>query len=236
LSSVSRRNLVGGVGALGATALARGAAGAADQPPAALPAPPYRFFNPEEAAFVEPAVDRLIPPDERWPGAREAGVSTYIDQQLAGAYGQGARLYAAGPWDPGTPSQGYQLPLNPAQLYRTALAAIAREMAGRPFGELPPEQQDSFLTRLEQSQVPMEFPSAQFFDTLLANTVEGFFADPMYGGNRDMVGWRMIGFPGAYAAYLEIYTSHGLRFDREPLSIGSPERGSGMHTGAPRHG
>jgi gluconate 2-dehydrogenase gamma chain len=82
----------------------------------------------------------------------------------------------------------------------------------------------------------MEFPSAQFFDTLLANTIEGFFADPMYGGNRDMVGWRMIGFPGAYAAYLEIYTSHGLRFDREPLSIGSPERGSSMHTGAPRHG
>jgi gluconate 2-dehydrogenase gamma chain len=234
MSSVSRRSLFGGVGALGASALARGAAGAT--PPTAAPTPAYRFFNAEEAAFVEPAVDRLIPPDERWPGAREAGVPTYIDQQLAGAYGQGARLYAAGPWEPGTPSQGYQLPLNPSQLYRTALAAIARELAGKPFGELPPEQQDAFLTRLEQSQVPMEFPSAQFFDTLLANTIEGFFADPMYGGNRDMVGWRMIGFPGAYAAYLEIYTSHGLRFDREPMSIGSPGHGSGMHTGAPRHG
>jgi gluconate 2-dehydrogenase gamma chain len=112
MSSVSRRSLFGGVGALGASALARGAAGAT--PPTAAPTPAYRFFNAEEAAFVEPAVDRLIPPDERWPGAREAGVPTYIDQQLAGAYGQGARLYAAGPWEPGTPSQGYQLPLNPS--------------------------------------------------------------------------------------------------------------------------
>jgi gluconate 2-dehydrogenase gamma chain len=67
-------------------------------------------------------------------------------------------------------------------------------------------------------------PSAIFFETLLANTIEGYFADPSYGGNRDMVGWRMIGFPGAYAAYLPVYTHHGMRFEREPMSIGDHAR------------
>ncbi|HEY0418280.1 MAG TPA: gluconate 2-dehydrogenase subunit 3 family protein, partial [Acetobacteraceae bacterium] len=72
-------------------------------------------------------------------------------------------------------------------------------------------------------------PSAEFFETLLANTIEGFFSDPTYGGNRAMVGWRMIGFPGAYAAYLNTYTDHGVRFEREPLSIASEAGQNGEH-------
>jgi gluconate 2-dehydrogenase gamma chain len=66
------------------------------------------------------------------------------------------------------------------------------------------------------------FPSSIFFETLLANTVEGFFADPAYGGNKDMVSWRMIGCPGAYAAYLDVYTRHGLGVQaRAPVDGGS---------------
>ena len=62
-------------------------------------------------------------------------------------------------------------------------------------------------------------PSAVFFETLLANTIEGFFSDPMYGGNRDMVGWRMVGFPGPYAGYLELVGRHNLNFQRTPRGI-----------------
>ena len=187
------------------------------------PVPPYRFFNAEEAAFIEGAVDRIIPDDDDWPGALWAGVPNYIDGQLAGAYGHGARFYAGGPWATGTPSQGYQLPLNPSQLYRTSLEAILREAGrrGLDFRHASPEQRDDFLRVIESGDVDVGgIPSSAFFETFLANTIEGFLADPLYGGNRDMVGWRMIGFPGAYAGYLQLYTHHGMRLDREPMSIG----------------
>jgi gluconate 2-dehydrogenase gamma chain len=82
------------------------------------------FFNNDEAAFIEAAVARLIPKDDQWGGALEADVPNYIDKQLAGAWGAGERLNRSGPWQPGTPSQGYQLPFTPAELFRAALAAL----------------------------------------------------------------------------------------------------------------
>jgi gluconate 2-dehydrogenase gamma chain len=182
----------------------------------------YRFFSAEEAAFVEAAVERLIPSEPEWPGAAAAGVPHYIDLQLAGPYGAGDRLFLGGPIKPGLPGQGYQLGLTPAELYRTSLRAIHERPLGqgRDFANASAEEQDAFLTELEAGRVDLgAFSSAIFFETLLANTIEGYFADPAYGGNRDMVSWRMIGFPGAYAAYLGIYTQHGIRFDREPLSM-----------------
>src|SRR5579862_1035447 len=91
----------------------------------------YLFFNMEEAAFIEAAVSRLIPADEEWAGALEAGVPNYMDKQLAGAWGAGERLYRGGPWQQGTPSQGYQLPFTPAELFHTALRAIIRDMEKR---------------------------------------------------------------------------------------------------------
>jgi len=227
MSPVSRRDLFRGAGAIGAAATLPASA----QTPSTPAAAPYRFFNTDEAPFIEAAVDRLIPPDGDQPGALQAGVSAYIDLQLAGAYGQGARLYASGPWKQGLPSQGYQLPLNPAQLYRQALAAIGRDTTTRPFHTQPAADQDAYLKRLEASQVSMPFPSANFFETLLANTVEGFFSDPIYGGNRDKAGWKMIGFPGAYATYLDVYTRHGMKFDRAPMSIADT-----LQTVGHRHG
>jgi gluconate 2-dehydrogenase gamma chain len=58
-----------------------------------------------------------------------------------------------------------------------------------------------------------------FFDTLLKMSIEGFFCDPVYGGNRDMAAWRMIGFPGAYADYYEAVDRQGVKFEREPMSL-----------------
>ena len=101
-----------------------------NSPPRRRPAP-YLFFNAEEAAFIEAACERLIPADDDGPGALEAGVPNYIDKQLGGAWGAGERLYRSGPWQPGTPSQGYQLPFTPAELFRTALRAINNELARR---------------------------------------------------------------------------------------------------------
>src|ERR1051326_803590 len=108
---------------------------------AALPQA-YIFFNPAEATFIEAAVARLIPKDETGPGALEAGVPNYIDKQLGGAWGVGERLYRGGPWQQGAPTQGYQLPFTPAELFRTAIRAVNQEHPG--FAKLTPKEQDMF--------------------------------------------------------------------------------------------
>jgi len=182
------------------------------------------FFNSEEAKFVEAAIDRLIPADD-WAGAKEAGVLHYIDRQLAGAYGVGARMYLAGPWVPDAPAQqGYQLRFSPAELYRVGIAearaALRARFGERELWELAGSDVDGILSDLESGALELpSLPAPVFFETLLANTVEGYFADPVYGGNRDMVSWRMIGFPGAFAQYLELVDQHGYELDRPPLGI-----------------
>src|SRR5712672_3427115 len=163
-------------------------AGSGAAPGAASGSPPttYLFFNSEEAAFIEAAVARLIPADEQWGGAIEAGVPNYIDKQLGGAWGAGERLYRSGPWQPGTPSQGYQLPFTPAELFRSALKAINAELAqaNTPFAQMSNDQQDAYLHSLEAGGKDLGgVPSAIFFDLLLKMTVEGFFSVPGYGGN-----------------------------------------------------
>ena len=182
----------------------------------------YLFFNDEEAAFIEAAVARLIPKDEQWGGALEAGVPNYMDKQLGGAWGAGERLYRSGPWRQGEWTQGYQLPFTPAELFRTALAAINKDSGeDRPFVKMSPDQQDAYLKKLEAGGQNLGgVPSEVFFDHLWELTLEGFFGDPVYGGNHDMVSWRMIGFPGAYASYYELVDQHGIKIDRPPTSLG----------------
>src|SRR3954451_821527 len=146
----------------------------------------YLFLNSDEAAFIEAAVARLIPADEKWGGAIEAGVPNYIDKQLAGAWGAGERLYRGGPWHQGQPSQGYQLPFTPSELFRTALDAINKDLAVAPFASMSAEDQDKFLHTLEAGGKDCGgVPSDIFFQHLWGATLEGFFADPVYGGNRD---------------------------------------------------
>jgi gluconate 2-dehydrogenase gamma chain len=238
MTEIGRREFIGLAGAAAAGFALPSFASA--QPAGPAGAGRWLFFTPAEAAFVEAAGARLIPDEPEWAGARGAGVTTYIDLQLAGAYGQGDRLYLDGPIRPGTPQQGYQLGLTPAELYRRSLAAIAGDLKtrGLDFAAAEPQAQDDYLKSLEAGDLAIgDFGSAVFFETLLANTIEGYFADPAYGGNRGMVSWRMIGFPGAYAAYVQIYTQHGLRFDREPISMADQHHASGSapaHSGHPR--
>lgn len=208
---------------------------AADPPPS-LPAgteaatrPAYLFLNTDEAAFLEAACARLIPADDSGPGALEAGVVNYLDRQLGGAWGAGERLYRSGPWAAGTPSQGYQLPFTPAEFFRTALKAVTDEFhkAGPTFHEKPEAEQIAWLKRVESGEHPDlgPIPAKVFFQSLWEMTVEGFWADPVYGGNRDMAGWRLIGFPGAYANYYTLVDQHGLKFEGRPVSLGEDATG-----------
>ena len=163
--------------------------------------PGYIFLEPAEAVFIEAAVARLIPSDPRGPGAIEAGVPRFIDRQLAGPYGAGDHFYLRPPFPKGLPTQGWQMG-SPAEVYRSAIAAIDRWSAathGRPFAALDPAVQDEMLKTIEDGKADLgAAPNAKsFFTLLLQNTIEGYFSDPLYGGNRDMGPWRMIGFPGA---------------------------------------
>jgi gluconate 2-dehydrogenase gamma chain len=237
---ISRRALIQGTGAVGATMLPVAASGqghgehdtsssprSADaHARASQQQPTYLFFNADEAAFIEAAVARLIPQDDQWGGALEAGVPNYIDKQLAGAWGAGERLYRSGPWQPGTHSQGYQLPFTPAELFRTALAAINKTLALTPFAHMSADQQDKYLASLEKGGTDLGgVPSDVFFSHLWQSTLEGFFSDPVYGGNRNMVSWRMIGFPGAYASYYDLVDQYGMKVDRPPMSLAENAHG-----------
>jgi gluconate 2-dehydrogenase gamma chain len=230
--SESRRDFLRSAFAVGITAAATVIpvdqihASTGKKPPADS-ARPLVFFRPEEAQFLAAAVDRFIPPDDEWPGAVDAGVVEYIDQQMAGKWGSAGYMYWHGPFKEGTPSQGYQLPFTPAELFRRAVAAINEHFAaqGKAFHLLAPEEQDQYLQMLLANGTTLNnVPSRIFADFLLQHTIEGFFADPIYGGNKNMAGWRMLGFPGPYADYYELIDQHGVKLDREPVSIASGAR------------
>ena len=63
------------------------------------------------------------------------------------------------------------------------------------------------------------FSTKEFFELMLQNTMEGFFADPLYGGNRGMASWKMIGFPGARYDYRDHIDKHNVPYPKGPVSI-----------------
>ena len=198
--------------------------GAADNP-AQASGTGYRFFDPDEAAFVEAAVARLIPADHNGPGALETGVPLFIDRQLGGPFGHGDHFYLGGPWAKGSDTQGYQNRMTPAQLYRAGVRAAnawtRSQFGGKALRDLVLQDQDTTLKSMESGHAQFDgVESKTFFAMLLQNTMEGFFADPIYGGNKDMASWKMIGFPGARYDYREWVGRHGQRFDFPPVGIG----------------
>jgi gluconate 2-dehydrogenase gamma chain len=197
--------------------------GSAD-PPTAVTREGWRYFTPQEARTVEAFVDRLIPPDPDSPGAKDTGCAVFIDRQLAGPHGRYEGRYMSGPFQKGTKEHGPQSPVTPAQHYRTALAALdkaCRGKFGKNFAELSDEQKDETIKGLEEGSLTLEGSDGkEFFDLILKDTQRGFLADPIYGGNKDMASWKMIGFPGTHYDYREWIDRHNQRVTLPTVSIG----------------
>ena len=143
---------------------------------------PLRFFSEAEALIIAAAASRIFPNDDTGPGAQEAGVALYIDRQLAGPWGRDHFRFTQGPFEEdANPEFGYQGKATPQEIYRQGLSQL------QGFDVLDAALQDD---RLKQIQDTL------FFALLRQNTVEGMFSDPVHGGNKDMIGWQLIGFPG----------------------------------------
>jgi gluconate 2-dehydrogenase gamma chain len=184
----------------------------------------YAFLTAPEVATLTAIVDRLIPADATGPGGVEAGVVTFIDRQLAGRFGAAAEWYMQGPWASGTPSQGWQLATPPAMLYRKGLLALERFCRGtwsKGFSDLAAAEQDDLLTQLEAGKVDLDgLSSAVFFEMVRENAIEGYLSDPLYGGNRNMAAWKMIGFPGANPVLTQALALKGEAYVVPPMAIG----------------
>jgi gluconate 2-dehydrogenase gamma chain len=195
---------------------------AAEAPSSEAIPEPSLTLNADEQAFVRAAVDVLIPQDELGPSASAAGVDVFIDRQLAGAFGQGARLYRSGPFVEGKPEHGYQLPLTPRELFQAGVLstdAHVRTHFGAAFDGLGDDDRAHVLQSLERGELAGPLGQA-FFELLLTLTMEGYFADPAYGGNRDAAGWKLVGFPGLPAIYAtEIARYRDKPYDRAPQSM-----------------
>lgn len=178
-----------------------------------------------EAAFLTTAADTIIPADALSPSASACGVIEFIDCELAGPYGEGARLYRDGPILKGKPEHGYQLALTPREFFRRGIIAAdvwTQTRFGKSFSALDETERQTAFTEIESGKAAFpDFDSREFFDALLQIVMEGFFADPYYGGNRDMAGWKMIGYPGLPGDYQHAMEhQRGKRIVLKPRSIG----------------
>jgi gluconate 2-dehydrogenase gamma chain len=156
------------------------------------------FFNQEDAATIAAFTERLMPGAEGKPGAHEAGVLSYIDLALAGAYAELQDFYRRG---------------------LAQLDAYCRKTYDKSFGQLEPARQDEVILALEDGKATgFTWPAAQeFFSTIRTHTMEGMFADPIYGGNRDFAGWRLVGFPGAQAVFTPADMRSKMAFSRAEM-------------------
>jgi gluconate 2-dehydrogenase gamma chain len=227
-----RRKFLLGAGLAG-TAVAAGLTPAEAQTPpaAAAPAakpatepPTYLTLTASEVAFIAAAADTMIPADELTPSGTDCGVVTFVDRQLAGAWGGGAKMYRAGPFRKAKPEYGYQLSLTPREFFAAGIAATnewTRAARGKDFDRLSAKDREQALKDLEQGKAQLTGADGkQFFEALLSITMEGFFADPIYGGNKDKVSWKMVGFPGLPAVYADLIEEwRDKRYVVEPQSI-----------------
>jgi gluconate 2-dehydrogenase gamma chain len=147
-------------------------------------------------------------------------VVDFIDLQLAGGYGRGEHLYMDGPHPQGTPEQGYQSPLRPAELWREGLAAMQTVIG--PLEGQPQSALDQLMTDLSEDRPALagRVGAKTFFTELHALTNQGYFADPIYGGNKGYAGWHMVGFPGAFGYFTDTVDAHNRPYRQPPMGIG----------------
>lgn len=167
---------------------------------------PLRFFTEAEALIVAAAVARIVPSDDSGPGAKEAGVVIYIDRQLAGPYGRDAHRYTKGPFVEDAPREfGHQGKATPGEIYHQGLQGL------KGLDARSPAEQDEALRAMENTP---------FFGLLRQHTIEGMFCDPAHGGNADLVGWQLVGFPGPRMNnYDDIEKHYGEKFQPKSTSL-----------------
>ena len=235
---LARREFMRGAGVAAVAATTAATAGCATETPPGAPAQAqvaatspasaepetWLALTPTEAAFVIAAVDTLIPADDLSPSGSDCGVAVFIDRQLASAWGGGDKTYRSGPYHTGKPEQGYQLPLTPREYVATGIAAAnawTRKTYGKEFDRLSVADRTAALTAMETGKAEfVGFGARGFFERLLSLTMEGFFSDPIYGGNRDKVAWKLLGFPGLPATYADkVDAFSDKRYVADPQSI-----------------
>lgn len=203
----------------GAPATSPAANAAADAPAG------YEWLRPGEQAFVEALVNHMCPADQHTPNGTDMGLHTYFDRALAGSWGQGDRLFLQGPFRQGSPNQGYQLSMTPAALFRAGtegLADYCQASFKKPFDALPSDAKEQVLKDLQAGKIalPNGVPAKPYFAQLLQMFYEGMFADPIYGGNRDKLAWKMIGYPGVNTTNkLNIVKFKNKPYRPQPLGI-----------------
>jgi gluconate 2-dehydrogenase gamma chain len=205
-----------------------------DKPAAAavpMPAGDYTpsFFTPQEWAFVVAACDRLIPADHVGPGAVELGVPAFLDRHLQTPYANGAIWYMQGPFIEAPAEFGYQGRLNLRELIRIGIKAMdascQQQFAGKVFAELSHGDQETLLKAAEGGKLVLDgISSKTFFSNLLNEVRNGYFADPSYGGNKNMGAWKMIGYPGMRADYMDWITVRDKPYPLPPVDL-SGKRG-----------
>lgn len=158
------------------------------------------FTRKEDFDCLAAATECIYPEDDHGPGAIGLGVPYYIDKQLATAWGKNAEEYR------GFPFQEGETALNRGQIFIKGLRKlneVSREKHGDTFQALDEESQIEILQQFEAGEVKMDLiSSAEFFALLRQATLEGCFSDPVYGGNKNMEGWKMREFPGAQMSYM----------------------------------
>jgi gluconate 2-dehydrogenase gamma chain len=220
--AIPRRDFLKGAGGAAGTAVAAvltptaaSAAEAKPEPPAQAAAAPAASvgdallaLTPTEHAFVVAAVDTLIPADELSPSGSACGVDIFIDRQMASAWAGGAKMYRSGPFHKGKPEQGYQLALTPREYFATGVIATneyTRKTYGKDFDRLAEADRVATLTAMQSGKAEFKnFSARGFFNQLHTLAIQGFFGDPIYGGNKNAVSWKMLGFPGLPATYAHV--------------------------------
>lgn len=184
------------------------------------------YFTPEQFKLTEAATERIFPADDNGPGAKDLLVAYYIDHQLAGTWGLRSNEYTKGPFYPGAPTQGYQGRLNRQEIFNIGLKGLkdhSLKKYNKEFTELTDEEQDAVLTDFADDKVELRGTTAKtFFGILRAGTIEGVYADPLYGGNKNMDGWRMKDFPGHQMTFLDIIDKEFTVV--EPLALNSQHK------------
>lgn len=181
------------------------------------------FTTDKDFNILAAATERIFPKDDLGPGAMELGVPYFIDRQLAGQYGSNSKEYMQGPFGKGEPTQGYQSRLTRAEIFIQGVQTLESEAQKRykkSFTDITDKERDVILTALQKDEVKMKGVTAGFFFSLLRSaTIEGAYSDPLYGGNRNMEGWRMKGFPGHQMSYINVIEKEGFQ-KIEPRSLG----------------